>query len=145
MFGRRTGAWVRHDPAHIAPGGRAGGAMTRKLAALVAVLGLVLGGVPTAMAAPPAPFPAGSSGIGDPYFPLDGNGGYDVSHYDLALTYDPATDTLTGVATIQARTTQALGQFDLDFVGLHLRSLSVNGIATTFQRKDQELIVKPRT
>ena len=119
--------------------------MTRKLAALLAVLGLVLGGVPTALAAPPAQYPAGSSGLGDPYYPLDGNGGYDVSHYDLALTYDPATDTLTGVATIQARTTQDLGQFDLDFVGLRLRSLTVNGTETTVQRKDQELIVKPRT
>src|SRR3954466_14511696 len=119
--------------------------MTRRLAALLAVLGLVVGGVPTALAAPPTQYPAGSSGIGDPYFPLDGNGGEHVSHYDLALTYDPATDTLTGVATIQARTTQDLGQFDLDFVGLHLRSLTVNGVATTFQRKDQELIVKPRT
>ena len=36
----------------------------------------------------------GSPGIGDPYFPSDGNGGYDVAHYDLEVTYDPATDEL---------------------------------------------------
>ena len=32
-------------------------------------------------------------GIGDPYFPLDGNGGYDVEHYGLDLAYDPPTHT----------------------------------------------------
>ena len=47
-------------------------------------------------------FGPGAPGIGDPYFPLDGNGGYDVRHYDLDLTYDPDTDLLTGVATITA-------------------------------------------
>ena len=33
----------------------------------------------------------GAPGAGDPYFPLDGNGGYDVGHYDLALRYHPGT------------------------------------------------------
>ena len=28
----------------------------------------------------------GAPGIGDPYYPLDGNGGYDVAHYDLDVT-----------------------------------------------------------
>jgi hypothetical protein len=42
-------------------------------------------------------------GIGDPYFPLDGNGGYDVRHYDLDVRYEPSTDVLSGVATIRAR------------------------------------------
>jgi len=37
-------------------------------------------------------------GIGDPYFPLDGNGGYDVGHYSLDVSYDPPTDHLTGTA-----------------------------------------------
>ena len=27
----------------------------------------------------------GAPGAGDPYFPLAGNGGYDVSNYDLTL------------------------------------------------------------
>src|SRR6266536_273148 len=34
---------------------------------------------------------AGSSGVGDPFFPLAGNGGYDVSNYSLRLDYDHAT------------------------------------------------------
>ena len=60
----------------------------------------------------------GAPGIGDPYFPLDGNGGYDVQHYLLDLRYEPATDLLAGRATIRARATQNLSRFNLDFVGL---------------------------
>ena len=62
--------------------------MSRKLPlALFLAVSLLLPGV--ALAAPPNAFPAGSSGIGDPYFPLDGNGGYDVQHYGLDVSYDP--------------------------------------------------------
>ena len=53
----------------------------------------------TGSPAPPQ-FTPGASGLGDPYFPADGNGGYDVEHYLLEVRYDPATDTLNGVATI---------------------------------------------
>jgi len=52
--------------------------------------------------------------VGDPYFPLDGNGGYDVGHYLLDLGYDPATDVLHGRALIVARATQSLSSFNLD-------------------------------
>ena len=34
--------------------------------------------------------PAGSSGIGDPYWPLDGNGGIDVASYRIKNRYDLA-------------------------------------------------------
>jgi hypothetical protein len=57
----------------------------------------------------------GAPGAGDDYFPLHGNGGYDVKHYLLKVSYDPATDRLTGVATISARATQNLSRFNLDF------------------------------
>ena len=38
---------------------------------------------------------------GDPYFPLDGNGGYDVEHYRIHDTYRPATDRLAGARSLQ--------------------------------------------
>ena len=50
----------------------------------------------------------GRAGVGDPYFPLDGNGGYNVEHYELDVGYEPATDVLTGTATIAATATQNL-------------------------------------
>jgi len=118
--------------------------MSRKVVSVIAGVVLVLAGVPAALAAPPNQFTAGAAGIGDPYFPGDGNGGYDVQHYDLAVTYNPATDALTGIATIQATATQNLSAFNLDFVGLRLRSVTVNGAAATTQRKGQELTVKPK-
>ena len=117
--------------------------MSRKLATLVAAVLICLSTASVALGAPPMQFPAGSSGIGDPYFPLDGNGGYDVQHYDLALTYNPATDKLTGVATITAKATQNLSAFNFDFIGMRLRSVTVNGAAAKTQRKGQELTVKP--
>ena len=116
--------------------------MSRKLTAIVAAVAICLTAVPLASAAPPSPFPAGSSGLGDPYFPLDGNGGYDVQHYDLELTYDPATDRLTGMATITAVATQDLSAFNLDFIGMKLRSLTVNGTSVKTTRQKQELTVK---
>jgi hypothetical protein len=33
-------------------------------------------------------FTPGAPGLGDPFFPNAGNGGYDVSHYDLNFEYD---------------------------------------------------------
>ena len=118
--------------------------MSRKLPlALLLAISLLAPGV--ALAAPPGPFSPGASGIGDPYFPLDGNGGYDVQHYDLDVSYDPDTDELIGEATIQARATQNLSAFNLDFVGMRLRSLTVNGVKAVTTRKGQELTVKPKT
>ena len=85
----------------------------------------------------------GAPGIGDPYFPLDGNGGYDVEHYDLDLRYDPATDVLEGSATITAHATQDLSGFDLDLQGMEVRSLTVDGHDARWSRQGQELVIRP--
>ena len=69
----------------------------------------------------------GASGIGDPYFPLEGNGGYDVQHYDLTFSYDPATDELDAVNKITATANQGLSRFDLDLQQLTVDSVDVNG------------------
>ena len=42
----------------------------------------------------------GADGIGDPDFPLLGNGGYDVQHYTLDLAADVEANTLSGTVTI---------------------------------------------
>src|SRR5512133_1150639 len=94
--------------------------------AVVAVVVVTTGLLGAPAQAHTGPYTPGAPGIGDPYFPLAGNGGYDVRHYDLQVRYDPPTDVLTGTATISARATQNLSRFDLDFVGMRLRSLTVN-------------------
>jgi aminopeptidase N len=88
-------------------------------------------------------FRPGAPGVGDEYFPLYGNGGYDVGHYLLKVSYNPATDRLVGVATISARATQNLSSFNLDFVGLTVRSIKVNGRAASWSRTEHELTVTP--
>ncbi|MGW1271006.1 M1 family metallopeptidase [Streptomyces sp. NPDC002491] len=86
----------------------------------------------------------GALGIGDPYYPAYGNGGYDVSHYDLRLKYQPATDELEGTATILATTTQELSRFDLDFL-LDVSEVRVDGAVAAFATSgEHELEITPR-
>src|SRR5690242_8207081 len=90
-------------------------------------------------------FSAGSPGLGDPFFPLAGNGGYDVGNYLLRLDYRPATKVLTGSATITARATQNLDRFDLDLRGFTISRLEVNGRSAAFSRAGQELVITPKS
>ncbi|WP_328390595.1 M1 family metallopeptidase [Nocardia sp. NBC_00416] len=98
---------------------------------------------PAAAQAPSGPL-AGAQGLGDPYFPLDGNGGYDVEHYDVTLGYDPAGHQLTGSTRIDANATQPLTSFDLDYTGPQVRAVRVNDLPADFEwRKPHELVVHP--
>ncbi|WP_436533773.1 M1 family metallopeptidase [Actinoplanes sp. HUAS TT8] len=109
---------------------------------LVATLATALTLAGTGVAAQAAPAP-GAPGIGDSYYPDYGNGGYDVSHYDIRLRYTPATDRLTGTTTILATATQDLNRLDLDFI-LDVSSIQVNNRPATFARQgDHELVVTP--
>nr|MBA3524916.1 M1 family peptidase [Geodermatophilaceae bacterium] len=99
----------------------------------------------TGAAASVAAFTPGSPGVGDPYFPTAGNGGYDVDSYDLALRYDPASDRLSGTATIRARASMHLSAFDLDLDGLDVRAVSVNGVGAAWTRSGTELVITPAT
>ena len=117
--------------------------MARNLAVLI-VLALSLGSLPGVVMAAPTQFSPGAPGLGDPYFPLDGNGGYDVQHYLLDVTYEPSTDRLTGVATITANATQNLSSFNFDFVGLTVRSIEVDRKAASWARDAGELTITPK-
>lgn len=115
---------------------------------LQVLTGVLLGtGAMLGLMAGPALAATGSPGAGDPYFPLQGNGGYDVAHYGLRLTYDTASRHLDGVATIQATTTESLTAFDLDLRrNLTVASVTVDGQAAGFSQPEslgQELVVTP--
>ena len=79
-------------------------------------------------------FTPGSRSLGDPLFPQTGNGGYDVSHYDIELDYDPATNLFDAArTTISAEATQNLSEFSLDFQDqLEVSSVTVNGQPAAF-------------
>ncbi|MBW8486244.1 M1 family metallopeptidase [Actinomadura parmotrematis] len=117
---------------------------TLRLAAAALTAGAcVLAAAPPATAAAPHGFRPGAPGGGDPYFPAEGNGGYDVGHYDLSLDYAPAADTLAATAVISARATQDLSRFDLDLKQLTVKSVTVNGRKAKYTRKGQELAITP--
>jgi aminopeptidase N len=100
-----------------------------------------------ALAAPAAAdYSPGEAGAGDPYYPNAGNGGYDVSHYDLELTYDRGPNTLVGEAEIEARATQNLSRFNLDLRPFMVVSrVEVDGSRATFTREgEHELVITPR-
>jgi aminopeptidase N len=101
------------------------------------------GPVPTT-SAPPGELAAGAAGVGDPYFPSLGNGGYDVGHYALDLAWVPEAGRLDGRVTIEATATQALSRFHLDLLGYEVTSLEVDGTAVEAVREgERELVVTP--
>ncbi|MDQ3764644.1 MAG: M1 family metallopeptidase [Actinomycetota bacterium] len=84
----------------------------------------------------------GADGIGDPYFPRDGNGGYDVTGYDIQIRYDPPTDRLEGRTTITARATQNLSRFNLDLM-LPASAVTVDDRPAEIRQDGGELQVTP--
>jgi hypothetical protein len=106
--------------------------LSTAVAATVVATGLNSGGG-TASAGQDFQRPTAGSD-GDSYYPQDGNGGYDVADYNLKVGYDPATRQLTGSERITACATQALSSFDLDFKGLTVDSVKVNGTMQEVQR-----------
>ncbi|MEV0980133.1 M1 family metallopeptidase [Streptomyces sp. NPDC049915] len=110
----------------------------------------VLATVPVALAAllatatPAAAGTTGAAGVGDPYFPLAGNGGYHVSHYDLTLRYDTRSRHLDGRAVLTARASQPLTRFDLDLSGLKVTGVTVDHTRAAYRRDGQELVITPR-
>ncbi len=96
-----------------------------------------------AAASVPTPQP-GAAGIGDGYFPRDGNGGYDVAHYGIDDTYRMASGRLTGRTVIRAVATERLSSFHLDLV-LTPDAVTVDGVRARATKSGlHELVVTPR-
>ena len=86
---------------------------------------------------------AAAPGLGDPYFPGLGNGGYDAKHYDIDLKVDIADNFIKGESTMQARAEQDLSSFDLDLAELDVARVKVDGKPAHFTRQGRELIISP--
>ncbi|SEB11423.1 M1 family aminopeptidase [Leifsonia sp. 21MFCrub1.1] len=117
------------EPRNITPRRR----LARPLAAVLAAA--LIGASQIALSTPAAAADGtpGATAIGDSLFRGIGNGGYDVKHYDVALAYN-SDKTITATTLITATATQALSSFSLDFEGLTVSSVLVNGVAATFSR-----------
>ena len=77
--------------------------------------------------------PFGSDGIGDPYYPLDGNGGIDVRRYEIHDAYDFADRRISGWTRLTVHATETLGGFQLDFL-LPVREVRVDGRRVDWSR-----------
>ncbi|GAB3689266.1 M1 family metallopeptidase [Actinocorallia lasiicapitis] len=90
----------------------------------------------------------GADNAGDSYYGPEGmgNGGYDVSGYDITLKYDPATRAIQATTKVNAVATQNLSSFNFDFHGpLTVDAIVVGSNPATFTRTgDQELVVTPK-
>jgi aminopeptidase N len=112
-----------------------------RLAVPLVALALLAGG--SAAGAPAPGAAAGTAGIGDPYFPEDGNGGIDVLRYDVHDAYRFADRRISGWTTVTLRTTEPLTSFDLDFL-LPVTAVRLSTGAATFDRPDRhELRITP--
>ena len=91
-------------------------------------------------------FQKGSKGVGDPYFPGLGNGGYDVDHYLIDVTWYPGSGYLSGWTTIEAKTTENLSSFNVDLnANMAVSEVTVNGEEACFIREGNEVTVVPET
>lgn len=80
-----------------------------------------------------APRP-GAESSGDRFYRGVGNGGYDVQHYDLALSYRPASRRLSGTTSVRLRATQDLSRLSLDYAGPRVTAVTVDGVPAAFRR-----------
>ncbi len=81
----------------------------------------------------------------EPFFPYSGDSRYDVAHYDAHLTYMPADGRLRATNTIEATALEPLTEFSLDFYGLHVGRVTVDGKPADFSRTRGKIHVAPTT
>jgi aminopeptidase N len=86
---------------------------------------------------------AGAPGVGDPYFPELGHGGYDVASYHIDLEWLADTGTIDAVTTIELTPTVHLDTFNLDLVGLDVTAVTVDGEPAPITRAGRELTIDP--
>jgi len=83
------------------------------------------------------------TGRTDTLFPKQGHPGYDVRHYDVRLDYAPGANALVARTKVRATTKQRLRSFALDFVGMRVTAVRVDGKPARFRRTAQHLVVRP--
>jgi aminopeptidase N len=83
-------------------------------------------------------------GVGDDYYPDDGNRGYDVKGYHVSLDYYRRNQSISATATITSTATARLTSLNFDLVGMRVRTVTVDGVPARFHRAwAHELVVTP--
>jgi aminopeptidase N len=89
---------------------------------------------------PDNPLP-GAAGLGDSYYPDFGNGGYDALHYTIVLDVELGLNTVEAEVTMDALAKEDLTSLNLDFVGLEIDAVTVDGAQAEFRRSGGELTI----
>ena len=90
--------------------------------------------IPTALLLVSAAGVSGTQIPNEPFFPHSGDSRYDVAHYNVHLTYVPATGLLMATETIEATALKPLNKVSLDFDHLHVDRVTVNGEPAAFSQ-----------
>ncbi|MEP6624104.1 MAG: M1 family metallopeptidase, partial [Acidimicrobiia bacterium] len=88
---------------------------------------------------------AGAGTIGDHYFPTSGNGGYDVTHYDIRIGYSPDRPQIRATTTVESTATRMLRSFELDLAGFTVDRVTVDGRPADVSRHRAKIVVHPST
>ncbi|HEX4902833.1 MAG TPA: M1 family metallopeptidase [Acidimicrobiales bacterium] len=86
----------------------------------------------------------GAAGVGDPYFPELGGGGYDVQRYEIDLEWLPDGGRIEATTTLHLVPSVPLDAFHLDLVGLDVEAVTVDGEPAAVSHEGRELVVDPR-
>ncbi|WP_161606409.1 M1 family metallopeptidase [Microlunatus speluncae] len=113
-------------------------------AAAAAVIGALVAGPASGAFANDGDDPTpGAPGVGDAVYPNLGNGGYQVTRYDLDLDATAADKTVAGRVRIHAVASQSLSRFNLDSAGLEIGSVEVDGRKASAKQDGEELVITP--
>ena len=78
------------------------------------------------------------------YFPHRGDRSYAVSHYDLTLSYNVDSNQLRGKAVLAVEAITDLRELRIDFTGLRVSKVTVDGAAARHVAHAQHLLVRLR-
>ncbi len=114
------------------------------LAAFLAAMLVLTVAQPMTPTAAAVPTDRGAAGIGDGYFPIDGNGGINVRKYRIRDRYRFGTKRLSGHTTLRVRATRNLTSFNLDFL-LPVDEVRIDGRRVRHARpRPHEVRITPR-
>ncbi len=118
--------------------------VAHRLGALLVSIVVGLGPAQSSLATARPPGDAGAQGIGDKYFPRDGNGGFQVVKYDVRVRYRLRSGELRGKTRIVAEATADLSRFNLDLLLPTQRVLVDRRVARFTKPDPHELRITPR-
>lgn len=87
----------------------------------------------------------GTPDLGDELFPGLGNGGFDVTRYQLEIDLTSDSGELSGKATIEAVALQNLSAFNLDLFEMEVSQVMVDDQPAQFGRAAGEIMIEPAT